>query len=386
MPDSPSSVHHYVPQWYQDLFIPAARKERRYYYLDLRPERIRHAGGGTYLPRALNLWGTKRCFQESGLYTIQLRDGRASDALEKHFFGKIDDSGARAFAFFRDYEFDKGAEKAVHDLLDYLGAQKLRTPKGLAYLKASLHQERHEDVLDAMRRLEQLHHTIWMECVWEVITCERSLTKFIVSDHPVTTYNPALFPRSRACPYPNDPPIGMLGTRTFIPLAPTRCLALTNLGLVRDPGATPTRARENARSFENTVFSLLSIQTGREIPEDDVLRLNYIIKMSAGRYIAAAEEEWLYPERRLRVTTWTELCHPFLLMPDPRKVRFTTSIAIGFSSGEKWGMDEYGRRPQRDDPDTKALRDREWSAHQAHQALWDRQFGPLSSEELRGSW
>ncbi len=36
----------------------------------------------------------------------------------------------------------------------------------------------------------------------------------------------------------------------------------------------------------------LDIQFGRELEEDEVLRINYILKRLSSRYIAAAEEEW----------------------------------------------------------------------------------------------
>jgi hypothetical protein len=45
--------------------------------------------------------------------------------------------------------------------------------------------------------------------------------------------------------------------------------------------------------------NLLDTQFGRELEEDEVLRINYILKRRATRYIAAAEEEWLYPEKRV---------------------------------------------------------------------------------------
>jgi hypothetical protein len=33
-----STVHHYVPQWYQHLFIPQSTQDKRYHRLDNRPK------------------------------------------------------------------------------------------------------------------------------------------------------------------------------------------------------------------------------------------------------------------------------------------------------------------------------------------------------------
>lgn len=63
----------------------------------------------------------------------------------------------------------------------------------------------------------------------------------------------------------------------------------------------------------------------------------------ARQYIAAAEKEWLYPEKPFTKTMWNKLGDRFFLMPDPRKTSFTTDIVMGFSDGRSLGVDEYGR-------------------------------------------
>jgi hypothetical protein len=51
-----------------------------------------------------------------------------------------------------------------------------------------------------------------------------------------------------------------------------------------------------------------------------VLRTNYILKRRATRYVAAAEEEWLYPERRVSTTDWPQLDDDWFLFPgDPQQ-------------------------------------------------------------------
>ena len=58
-----------------------------------------------------------------------------------------------------------------------------------------------------------------------------------------------------------------------------------------------------------------TIQFGRELEEDEVLRINYILKKRATRYVAAAEEEWLYPERRVSTTEWANLDNDWFMLP-----------------------------------------------------------------------
>jgi hypothetical protein len=180
-----------------------------------------------------------------------------------------------------------------------------------------------------------------------------------------------------------DAPIGLLGTHTIFPLNMNRCLVITNLGYVRNPGVNPLRGRENPRTFANTMWDIRKVQTGREISERDVQAINFILKSRAKRYIAAGEEDWLYPERHLRSTMWNKLGSKFFLMPDPRKVSFTTGIFIGGGRGGAWGQDEYGRAPRDDDPAVRRLRNAEFDAHQKHKELWDQKFGELPPGDFR---
>lgn len=380
-----TAVNHYVPQWYQYQFITDGSKERKYHYLDLNPERIQKSNGGYYFRNQRRFLGPVSCFQQEHLYTLMF-GSHASDIIEKRFFGKIDDKGAKAIAFFQEWRLNEQSQEMLHNLVEYLDAQKLRTPKGLDYLKRASRGSKHEETLYLMRQMWQMHVTIWMEGVWEILRCDDSPTKLLVTDHPVTTYNKALFPLSRQCQYPLDAPIACLGTHTLFPLGPTRLLVITNLGYVRNPNANLTKSRENPRSFADTMFDLRKIQTGRQLPEADVIAVNFILKQRARRYIAAEEPEWLYPEHQLKSTMWNKLGDQFFLMPDPRKVSFHTDTFIGFNDGRAWGVDEYGRQPARKDALVKQLRDKEWTTFHKHQKLWDARFGKLSHEDLRKYW
>ena len=381
MPSDFTAVNHYVPQWYQQQFIPGTQLERKYHYLDLAPERVAKTSGGFYMRHELRRLGPASCFEQEHLYTLRF-GSHASDVIEKRFFGRIDDRGARAIEFFKHWEFNEQSHDMVHDLLAFLDAQKLRTPKGLDVLKTIAGSPDNQATLQAMRRLWQMHITIWMEGIWEVFECEASPTKLIVTDHPVATYNKGSFPLSSPCKYPHDASIAALGTHTLFPLGPDHLLVITNLGFVRNPWVNPIRQRENPRAFADTMFDVRHIQTGRQLTEEQVITANFILKSRARRFIAAPEREWLYPERQMRTTMWNKLGDQFFPMPDPRKVAFSTQILVGYQDGGAWGMDEYGRQDPEYDPKVKRLRDIEWDTFQKHKSLWDNKFGKLTRDEL----
>jgi len=73
--------------------------------------------------------------------------------------------------------------------------------------------------MDEMQALRQMHSTMWLEAVREVVSAEDSDVKFIVSDHPVTIYNPLCPPDAVLCRYPEDPPIELIGSQTIFALS-----------------------------------------------------------------------------------------------------------------------------------------------------------------------
>jgi hypothetical protein len=99
------------------------------------------------------------------------------------------------------------------------------------------------------------------------------------------------------------------------------------------------------------MFNVLDIQTLRCLSEQEVREINFIIKSRALRYIGAAREEWLYPERHVTKSDWNRYGHGYLLMPDPRSVAYGGETIIGYQDGRATAFDEYGRRPW--DPDFK---------------------------------
>jgi hypothetical protein len=131
------------------------------------------------------------------------------------------------------------------------------------------------------------------------------------------------------------------------------------------------------------MFDLRKIQTGRQMTEREVQATNYILKTGARRYVAAAEKEWLYPEKHFTKTMWNKVGDRFFLMPDPRKASFTTDIVMGFTGGGAIGFDEYGRTGGQRVGRMDKLREHEFATHQRHMRRWDERFGEMSRDELR---
>lgn len=361
--------NHYVPQWYQRRFLDKAARQSKLWYLDLKPEPIRRPDGTSTTRTPLRSLGPVNCFQQEHLYTLFFGN-RASDVIEKDFFGVIDANGEKAVSFFENYTYHDEAHEAFDGMRNYLAAQLFRTPKGLALLQRLARTSDQQRTLLVMNKTWRIYQTIWTEAIWEVISCTQSPTKFLISDSPVTTYNRAVFPES-----PEVRQFGMarfewLGTHALFPLDKNHCLVITNLQLVRNPKANPLRVRENPRYFGDTAFDLRKVQRGREVDEATVIAINHVLKTHAYRYIASPNKDDLYPELHVRPRHWSKIGGAYFLMPDPRKVTFTTAIIFGNDDGKAWGTNEYGHFDL-DGPKAKKLRDTEWRTFQQHKQAWD---------------
>ncbi len=257
-----------------------------------------------------------------------------------------------------------------------MSTQKLRTPKGLAWLAA------HTSILDKnerlffMQKFRNMHCAVWTECVWQLADAFQSSTKFIISDHPVTVYNRGCFPLSKWCLEGRDPDIRLNGTHTLFPLSLDKILILTNLSWVRNPYQNPTRPRPNPGLFRTTYFDWRAIQTLRHLSETEVCEINFIIKNRALRYVAAAREEWLHPENHLPTEHWSKLGNGYLLMPDPRSVVFMGDIFIGYKNNRTDALDEYGRRPWEGGYSDDEFAEREMKTFERFQGEFSRLYGP----------
>jgi hypothetical protein len=296
--------------------------------------------------------------------------------IEKFFFGRYDTEAPKAVEFFCDYEFGEKSEKSFNTLLPYMSVQKLRTPKGLGWLRAITRSRNQNETLYQLQQLHNMFCAIWTECVWQIADASLSPTKFIISDHPVVTYNRECFPKSDECLGYNDPDIRMVATHTYFPLSLNKILILTNLSWVRDPFQNPKKLRPNPNFFRGTILNMTDIQVERMLSEEEVREINYITKMRAHRYVAAGEEEWLFPERFLRSTHWRRLGDGYLLMPDPRHINGGGEIVIGYNDGRSDAFSEYGHKPWQKGYKDERRSDREWNAMTKFKAEWAATYGP----------
>ena len=330
--------NHYVPIWYQKGFIIGTRNTLQ--YLDLDPPKTELPNGRTISAKELQPRSTKRCFQEKDLYTTRFGSS-LNDEVEKFLFGAIDKNGAvatRAFAgndqrFFHDN---------FHRLFEYLDAQKLRTPKGLDWIKRRYPSLTQNALMLEMQQIRQMHCTMWFECVREIVSAEKSDVKFIVTDHPVTVYNSACGPTSSVCQYPEDPSISYIGTQTVFVLDAEHCLILTNLEYAQDPTGVDLMApRTNARFFGNTLTCTDAIIRSRTLTRDEVVMINSLLKSRSRQYLAAYEEAWLFPDQN-GVISWEDIGRP-LLPPSNMLWGFGGEIFIGKEDGSTQYQDAFGR-------------------------------------------
>ena len=370
--------NHYVPKWYQRRFMLSG--QRKYWYRDLKPKEVVQSGH-KYTRRAVLQWGPDLCFAESHLYTTKWGIEENVD-IEKFFFGRVDTNGKSAVEFFSNFQFDHPDQlDAFNNLMNFMSVQKLRTPKGLGWLTGlPAGQDRNRRLL-LLQRIQDMFCATWTECVWLIADATKSDTKFIISDHPVTVYNRACFPGSAYCQGCNDPDIWMVATHTYFPLSIDKILILTNLAWVRNPYQNERKLRPNPGLFRDTVMNLQDIQTYRSLSEQEVLEINYITKKRALRYIAGAEQEWLYPEKHLRSTQWNRFGNGYLLMPEPREVHMGGKKYIGYEDGSAEGWNEYGVRPWQKGFEDEKRYGEEAKTLRRFQAEWAQRQGP----EFRGT-
>lgn len=337
--------NHYVPVWYQKRFVSPRSVDNELFYLDLRPEAFTDSRGISHQRKPVRRQGPRRCFCETDLYTLRFPLVAATD-VERLFFGEIDSKGRVAVDYFAGFQHGgPGPGKVFNDFIIYLTTQKLRTPKGFAWLADAVQTKDRDVLLNYMTYYRQLFGAIWTESVWSIADASSSETKFIVSDHPVTVYKRRCGPRSQWCRGHNDPDIIFNATHTLFPLSLTKLLILTNLSWVRNPYQNPVGSRPNPDLFRAGMFYVLGVQVGRMFTEKEVREVNFIIKSRARRYVAAGEEDWLYPEMHVSKSDWARFGYGYLLMPDPRSVSFSTGILLGFNDGNSTGYDAYRRRP-----------------------------------------
>ena len=333
-----SRQNHYVPKWYQKGFIRGSRGTL--HHLDLAPPKRQLPDGRTVVGRDIQLCSPKRCFVQEDLYTTRF-GGTLNDEIERLLFGHIDTTGALAVRAFVGND-----PQAIHDhfrsFFQYLDAQKLRTPKGLDWIDIRYPNLSQVELMVEMQRLRNMHCTMWVEGVREIVSAEQSDVKFIVTDHPVTTYNAACLPESSMCQYPDDPPITLNGTQTVFPLDADHCLILTNLEYAKDPDGVDLLARrQNARYSGSTLAPTTAMIRTRSLTRDQVASINSLLKARARRFLAADEREWLFPDEA--VTLSWEDTGQLLLPPSNELWGFGGEKFVGYRDGSITYRDPFGR-------------------------------------------
>jgi len=339
--------NHYVPQWYQRGFLP--EESNQLFYLELDPEKIELADGRVITKNSMNKRAPAKCFYQTDLYTTFFGD-YINDEIERILFGQVDDSGARAVRAFLGTEM-RGWHDYFRKFFSYIDIQKIRTPKGLDWIKTHYPHLGQVDLMTEMQSIRHLHYALWIEGAREIVSAKNSQVKFIISDHPVTVYNWACPLESTACEYPNDPSIQLKASQTIFPLDKDHCLILTNLEFAKKPDLKdPLEKRTHAKLMRGGMARIDAFIRDRELDEDEVSSINLIIKKRARKYIAAASKEWLFPEKRV-TDDWVSLGK--VLLPDSNELyRFGGEMYAGYDDGRTYYQDAFGRTT----PENKLLR------------------------------
>jgi hypothetical protein len=337
MTDQQTRNNHYVPQWYQRGFL--APGQSRLFYLNLDPDRNTLPDGRQVSHNALNEWAPKQCFVEYDLYTTHFGP-IVNDDVEKYLFGAIDDQGAialRAFALGNHADVHESFE----DFFEHMAAQKLRTPKGLDWIRSCHGALGQVDLMVEMQALRWMHCTMWVEGVREIVSAHDSDVKFILTDHPVTVYNAAVDATSEQCAYPHDPMVAAVGSQTVFALDANTCLILTHLEYAKEPDQPDlTRLRTNARHLGVGMTRTDAFIRERRLNREEVIAINHLLKSRAKRYIASADKIWLYPEQEFK-GSWAQIAK--VLLPKDNLWQFGGETYVGYKDGTSAYWDEHGR-------------------------------------------
>lgn len=344
--------NHYVPQWYQQGFLELGRNTLA--YLDTTPPQKTLGDGRVITERALFDAPTSRAFRQRDLYSTFFGTS-VNDEIERRLFGDIDARGSNAIRAFAGTDVGEW-HRHFQTLFEFIDIQKIRTPKGLDWLKAQYPTLTQNELMLEMQGIRMMHCTIWTEGVREIVSAEDADTKFIVSDQPVTIYNHASAPEAQACAYPNDPSIALKASQTIFPLNRDFCLILTNLEYARDPATSPLDKRTFARNYRHSMVRTDAFIRSRKLSSREVAQINYVLKARSRRYIAAGRKEWLYPEKSVS-QSWGELRKTFL-PPEDGLWRFGGELFAKSEEGDVHYQDEFGRTEQPRDFLKKELPDK----------------------------
>ncbi|MBB3996147.1 hypothetical protein GGR95_003815 [Sulfitobacter undariae] len=330
--------NHYVPQWHQKSFF--GEKGNKLSYLDLNPDQKRLPDGRIITMKNLRIWPTSRCFYQTDLYSTFFGTF-INDEIERKLFGQIDDAGARAIRAFCGDDVSHW-HRHFQDFFEYLDAQKIRTPKGLDWIRARYPSLAQNDLMMEMQGVRNMNCTLWTEGSREIVSAADSSVKFILTDHPVTVFNHAYPPNHKACAYPNDPAIALKGSQTLFPMSGEHCLILSNLEYAESPNdVDPTEKRTFPKNFRNSMARTDAFIKERKLTDEEVTKINFILKARARRYIAAGHRDWLYPEKSVDCS-WKDL-RDVLTPPKDQLWHFGGEMFARYEDGTVHYQDKFGR-------------------------------------------
>ncbi len=330
--------NHYVPQWYQEGFFEPGRASLA--YIDTTPDRKVLPDGRVIVQNSA--WDdtpTSMAFRQRDLYSTFFGTS-VNDEIERDLFGDIDTRGSKAVRAFASTDMHEWHEH-FQTFFEYLDIQKIRTPKGLDWLKTQYPKLSQNELMYEMQGIRMMHCTIWVGGVREIVSAEDSEVKFIISDHPVTIYNHAVPPTEKLSAYPLDPGIALRASQTIFPLNRNQCLILSNLEYAEDPSTSPLEKRTFARNYRQSMTRIDTFIRTRKLNAQEVARVNFILKSRARRFIGAGRKEWLYPEKTV-AQPWGDL-RKTLLPPENELYRFGGEMYVKYESGDVHYQDEFGR-------------------------------------------
>ncbi|WP_075286661.1 DUF4238 domain-containing protein [Xanthomonas campestris] len=338
----PSRENHYVPEWYQRGFRVADADN---WLLDIAPPHLRP--DGTPILARPRQRPPKACFWQNDLYITRFGE-YLNDQIETVLFQGIDDSGAAAVR-----AFISGNVVQVHDqyqpMLAYLGAQKLRTPKGLEWIRSRYPALSQLELMREMQHLRQMFGTLWAECAHEVVSAEDSVVKFLITDHPVTTFNAGLALDASLLDYPNEAPVTWNGTQTLFPLDANHLLILKY-----SPVDSP--AQHKQQFLKNIMFWLMLeplIRAGKVLVFPDPSDLSPEFEHAMRTMARERTAQWRLEPQQLDEFRWLlrdDLKRSMLQLPDRVLLSLVKDAAPDQGEEHYLGTVAYMRRQGEKDP------------------------------------
>ncbi len=280
--NSETISQHYVQQAYQEGFYDDGKTS--YWILD---KNLLVKSNGQVENNAPRNRGTRVCFEEKYFYASGLY--KEKDFLEKNFFGPIDKNGIVAIKYMASEDKHLLPAKNIGlTLLNYISAQKFRTPKGLELIYQTNPKMTREVLLEALQEVHQNMVITLGESVIKILDASSCATKFLVSDTPVIEWNPYALQE--------DIDLYLLkGTRVIFPVNKNTCLVFTPRELVENGLSKKdyTQPRINARKYGSLIFDIRKLENSKPIENSEVEAVNKLIKERALRYVAGGKKEYL---------------------------------------------------------------------------------------------